>query len=516
MLSDLGNLFDTRVFLGGRGGGSEFLRPDEMLAPDEWVAIMKSFIPSPAAVHHYSKFAGSQFFSTAMQDIYKAMERRDYSGTFRSLDKEVVSRILILFYISKFLEHEIEGVVFDISPHTPDSMIVYQVAKILRVPTLAFEVCGIAPVRFAVTEMTSKNRFYTNEASISTDNFRNFETAVIIEKALEDSWRGFKDLDHVQNYVVAQRTRSRKKSILSWGRWRNLVSRLSSESGSVSMAFFGSDWSVSARAIIGWFLEKSLRARLARAMDSVSLAVSSSGLAGLWGMGASDGKERALPMNNSSEGQQVNTGDAALFALHYEPESTSFPQGIPVRNQLDAVIEARRLLGGSKKLLVKEHPTQLLEANAGYMGRSNLFYPTVQALPDTVLVPDWVPAKKIMGLVDVVFTLTGTVAFEGLVQGKHIIYFGSPWWEGCPGTVKALIGSRFEQSNPVLSLDSDFRSEAWTFALQKVLGQGIFYPDEIANLDEVARARPELTAILSHWLQDLSCQIGSAAPKTRS
>lgn len=516
MLSDLKNFFNTRVFLGEKSPLSELLQPDEMLAADEWADIVKKFTPKPAAVQYYSKFTGSKFFSTAMQDIYKVIERRDYSGTFRSLDKEVVVRILILFYISKFLEHEIEGVVFDISPHTPDSIIVYHVAKLLRIPTLAFEVCGIAPVRFAVTGMTSKKRFFATEESIPMDNFRSFETTAIIEKALEDSWRGFKDLDHVQDYVVAQSTRSRKDPIFSGRRWRSLVSRLSSESGGVSMTFFGSDWSVSARAIIGWLLEKSLRARLARAMDSASLPAGSSGLEGLLGRAALGGKKRAIPRKELPEGQHVDSGFAGLFALHYEPESTAFPQGIPVRHQLDAVIEARRLLGGSKKLLVKEHPTQMLAANGGYMGRSNFFYAAVRALPDTVLIPDWIPAKKVMEFVDVVFTLTGTVAFEGLVQGKQIIYFGSPWWEGCPGTVKASIGSRFEKSNPVLSPDSDFRSEAWTFALQKILSQGIFYPKEMVDADEVARARPELATVVLHWLQSVSYRFGSAAPEIRS
>lgn len=487
----------TPVFLGSKGRVSHLLSPKEVIAPDNWDTIISEFQPSEEALEEYGRFTGASSFSEVMRNILKTMDRRDYSGTFRSLDQDIVVRILVLFYMTKVSHYAIEGVVFDVLPHTPDSMILYQVAKFLGIPTLAFEQCGLASVRFPVTEFASEKRFFMQQTGLHPAKFRTPATSSRIRRAIESRWEGFGQLDHIEPYIASQRFRARRKRVTSLSKWKSFFSRFGKSNGAVAMTFPGLNWtSRSARALTGWVLEKSWRAAL---IQSISLSTSPA-------LGP------AIPPTNRQAGhsagsltKEVSSGKpgAGLFALHYEPESTSFPEGLPVKNQFDAVVEARRLLAPDRELLVKEHPVQALSVNQGYMGRSPFFYSAVRGLRNTRIVPSQVSAKELMASVDVVFTLTGTVAFEGLSLGKQVVHFGSPWWEGCPGTVKTFFGFLPRGSLPNLSQSAVDSSQAEEFILKRVQESGVFYPENSANLDDVVQSNAEISMILRRWLSSL-------------
>jgi hypothetical protein len=120
---------------------------------------------------------------------------------------------------------------------------------------------------------------------------------------------------------------------------------------------------------------------------------------------------------------------------------------------------------------------------------------------NTRLVGGEVSGKGIMEDVDVVFTLTGTVAFEALERGKQVIHYGSPWWEGCPGTSKAKLGS-----GPANSLPDNLHTyptsfEVWNYLADRIKKLGIFYPANLQRDSEGALATPELTRVLQGWLR---------------
>lgn len=497
VLADLRADFVAPVFLGQPGRVPRSLSPEELIVPDNWDAIISEFQPSEKALEEYGKFTSASSFSEIMRIILKTMDRRDYSGTFRSLDQDVVARILFLFYMTKMAQYEIDGVIFDILPHTPDSMIVYQVAKFLKIPTLSFEICGVAPVRFPVTELASMNRFLLPKAGLSSTNFRNSETSSRISQALEARWGGFHQTAHVEEYISAQQLRSQRKAIYRASKWRSFFSRFGKNNGAIAMTFPGLNMkSRSVRALSGWGLEKLRRAAL---IQSINRATSSSVNPEIF-----DDDRHSRPFDGSfarkDSSEQLK---GALFALHFEPESTCFPEGLPVMNQFDAVIEARRLLAPDRKLLVKEHPVQALSTNQGYMGRSPFFYSAVRGLRNTRMVPSQVSAKKLLDRVDVVFTLTGTVAFEGLALGKQVVYFGSPWWEGCPGTVKTFPGVLKGGSFPNFSVSAAEDAEVANFIRKRVEECGVFYPKNLENVDQFVQTKYELSVILVNWFKSV-------------
>jgi CDP-glycerol glycerophosphotransferase (TagB/SpsB family) len=126
----------------------------------------------------------------------------------------------------------------------------------------------------------------------------------------------------------------------------------------------------------------------------------------------------------------------ALFALHYEPERTSIPEGLPIEHQADAVAEIRSFLPESLQLVVKEHYSQQSSALRGFLGRSPLFYGLIERLPGTTFASFSSTSSELVLRADCVVTLTGTIGVEAALAGKPVLYFGSPWWAGMPGSVR--------------------------------------------------------------------------------
>jgi hypothetical protein len=134
----------------------------------------------------------------------------------------------------------------------------------------------------------------------------------------------------------------------------------------------------------------------------------------------------------------------SVFALHYEPERTSLPEGLPIDFQADAVLKARGLIPEASLLVVKEHYSQQTSALRGFTGRSPLFYDLVESFPNTVFANTTDRLSELVVGAQCVFTLTGTIAIEAVLRGVPVAYFGNPWWSGLPGTVRFDKGVTFE------------------------------------------------------------------------
>jgi hypothetical protein len=136
------------------------------------------------------------------------------------------------------------------------------------------------------------------------------------------------------------------------------------------------------------------------------------------------------------------TGKYALFALHYEPESTSIPEGLPYLSQLDAVLDARKFLPSDVTLLVKEHYAQQSSALRGFVGRSISAYDYLNSISGVEVLGVGANSGELMKNAECIFTMTGKIGIEAAFAGTPSIYFGQPWWGGMPGSVafRALNG----------------------------------------------------------------------------
>ena len=127
--------------------------------------------------------------------------------------------------------------------------------------------------------------------------------------------------------------------------------------------------------------------------------------------------------------------DFALFAMHFQPERTTVPEGGKRSFQFDIFARAREFLPNRVPLVIKEHETQISGIiRPGHHGRGSGLYGLVAGLPNTEMLSARSNTNELLSHCSLVFTLTGSIGIEAALRGIPVIYFGNPWWAGAPGT----------------------------------------------------------------------------------
>lgn len=132
--------------------------------------------------------------------------------------------------------------------------------------------------------------------------------------------------------------------------------------------------------------------------------------------------------------EQATAGPYAFFALHYQPERTSCPEGGIYSDQLLALRTVVRALPEGWRLLVKEHPSQFLWQTEGELGRWDGYYDRIRELGPVDLVPLDVSSERLIRRAKAVATVTGTVGWEAAVRGVPTVVLAQPWY-AAPGVV---------------------------------------------------------------------------------
>lgn len=128
-----------------------------------------------------------------------------------------------------------------------------------------------------------------------------------------------------------------------------------------------------------------------------------------------------------------------FFALHLQPEATTLPLGGDYANQLLAISLISSCLPDDVLLYVKEHPAYWSNKNrieSISESRSKSFYESIVSLPNVRLVNHGVSSSVLLKDCLGVVTVTGTVGFESIFQGKPVMIFGSTYYENYPGVYR--------------------------------------------------------------------------------
>ncbi len=125
--------------------------------------------------------------------------------------------------------------------------------------------------------------------------------------------------------------------------------------------------------------------------------------------------------------------------LQLMPERTSLPLGGVFHDQLHMAQMTAAALPAGFHLVIKEHPRQFKTPNRFQTGRGEAFYRRLFELPaDRVLLaPLGTDSKTLMSRAACTAVMTGTSGWEALRAGKPALIFGHPWFQGCPGALRA-------------------------------------------------------------------------------
>jgi len=386
------------------------------------------FFPETASVttretlEHYNKFRDSLGYPAFRFLAIKLLSRLDLTGTFRFVDREVVLQEAILAGIDILLRREPDVVVFPVVPHEFFPFVLEGVAKYLHLDQVSFQPSSMAPTQYV--------RF-NRGGEVQPLIISNLDQSIadFIASTTEDSF-GRLAQELPPPYMVVQTDKDalalRPKSHI--------------RAGVFTLKWLWRERFPESRDFTGHRSPGGLFARMAKILLTRSLQAQM--------------RKSALEVGADSTWRRPY----AVFALHYEPERTSIPDGLPIDYAGDAIAKVRELLPVDVTLVVKEHYSQQASALRGFLGRSPLFYGVIKRFPNTIFSPTKGSLISLVAGAEAVFTLTGTIAIEAVLKGIPVGYFGSPWWDGLPGSIRLgddtdfsdLLAADIPTSNAVL------------------------------------------------------------------
>lgn len=365
---------------------------------------LNTLLTTPKTLHAlaiYNQFRDSPDFQEVRFIALKLLNRTDLSGTFRLLDREVIVQSALLDIFEILRSRHPDLVVFEVTPHEFLPYLLKVAANFLGVKVLFFQPCPITPAMVPLTGL--RDIVHLKQSTVAKSAVSDSLLAgarAQIDKLVNQTDPRYMELLRARDATVRKPT---KRISAVWQSLRWLFSERFPESVNFSGHQGGG---LVLRNLVSLVLTRSLQRSLARRV------------------------------NQLGQGWSGPPADYVVFALHYEPERTSLPEGLPIDFQGDAVAALRARVPQEIAVVVKEHYSQQSAALRGFAGRSPDLYDLIENLPNTFFAPTSEKLSDFLGPAHAVFTLTGTVAIESVLKGTPVGYWGSPWWAGLPGTLR--------------------------------------------------------------------------------
>jgi Capsule polysaccharide biosynthesis protein len=151
------------------------------------------------------------------------------------------------------------------------------------------------------------------------------------------------------------------------------------------------------------------------------------------------------------------------FPLQLQPEMTTSALGGPFKDQALAIESLARMLPEDVAIYVKENPKQ------GAFQRGPMFFHRLRRIPNLVFMASHTSTHELTARCEFVASISGTVGWEAVRQGKPALVFGSTWYADLPGVHRWREGLRFED---IMAAPPDHD------ALERVVGQFLHHCHE--------------------------------------
>ncbi|MDB2469172.1 capsular biosynthesis protein [Alphaproteobacteria bacterium] len=348
----------------------------------------------------YSDFFLSENYTRAKDRCMKMMDRLDMFGTFNRLDRDIIFNKLSIWILKKFKETNPEALVVSENPHTHTSYLIYEICLFFNLKVVKFNTWLPLPLIYLENVKTNekiirKINFSSNEEKILDGKITNFVNNISALRLTGS---------HVLPAIKIQKDELQFQNKVKFFFNAGLVALLKEFWFQARMHFNPHYYPINPYklGIITRERIKVLRNRnLRRAFE----------------------KERGK-VNLSS--------NFIYYALSFEPERTTNPDGGDFHDQAIALAKLRELAPSNVSIVVKEHPTQFYRIGRGTKGRSPIFYNFLNNIEGVTLVGDEVDSLELIRKSIFVASISGTVAFESAIMGTPTLIFGDAWYRGCP------------------------------------------------------------------------------------
>nr|MBP3724712.1 hypothetical protein [Campylobacter sp.] len=300
----------------------------------------------------------------------------------------------VLFFKMQIIQNDVQIVIFRDVPHGPFDLLLYIMAKSLKIKTLFF---------MAVNENLSN--LYEN-----LDDIGKFELNRTDKFNLEQKYE--KNLPYMKKPSFKDKL-SKKAKILNLPKYikhKNLTHQS-------SKILYDDFWSY-------------LNLHIIRKLKRI------------------ESKRIYKKLYKANFNAKINKNDKFVyFPLHLQPEATTDTLGGIYCDQILAIERLRAILPKEIKIYIKENPKQTF-----YM-REKHFFDRLKNIPNIVLLSKDTNTYELMKDCEFVATITGTAGFEAISGGKRALVFGLAWYRFFEGVSIYEEGIKFEE---IMSKKIDF------------------------------------------------------------
>ncbi len=347
-------------------------------------------------------FFQSENYLRAKDRCFKMMDRLDLYGTFSRIDREVYFHQIIIWALKKFSKDKPDFLLMAEAPHSHAQYLIYEICMYLEIPAYKFNRWTLAPLLFLQDMRT--NKILKKERPIDSLLSREMEKMVL--DYVDDVY-----LNKDKYEISYMKVHKQKKQFPN-----NIIRILKEDLPEIF-------------ADIKHNLANKIKGRWS-SINPYKLSIFTR---------LKIQKMRARNLRNQHSKNIENheiSNPYVYFALHYEHERSTNPDGGDFHDQFKAIQCLRKILPESVDIVVKEHPSQFLVTGRGSRGRSPMFYNLIRNTKGLRIVDINENSVRLIQNSLFISTITGTVALEASILGKKALTFGSTWFPECPNTIE--------------------------------------------------------------------------------
>jgi len=389
----------------------------------------------------YKKNYFCNFFTSSEYLIYKdqllkIMDRVDDLGSFSRLDRESLIYRLTIFWFSKIKLLKPDILVFCASPHTHETYSLYAIGKYLNIPIYLIKEWGAIPCLWVdfvynkCSKILKRKKFYKSDFIVLT-YIRNYLDTIELNKGYNPKKIPIYMLHQKMANVLfgtvislfLETIRRYKSGYLSKKRivyrfpvfiFLNTTNFLKSFFYMLFNFFFAKFFEYDPKNPFYFSLLK--KKFLIKNRNKILIA-------------------KYSLLSEIFSVFQLKSFKYVYFALSYEPEATTIPEGKNFYDQFTAIISLRKWLPKNVEIFIKEHPSQFYINDAkGYLARSQYFYDALKDIPGVRIVSMKLNTYDLIKNSLFVSSINGSISLEAVLLGKKALYFGEAYYSGMPNT----------------------------------------------------------------------------------
>ena len=352
----------------------------------------------------YADFFLSENYRRAKDRCLKMMDRLDLYGTFNRLDRDVIFNKLAMWTLKRFEKCKPEALVVSENPHTHTSYLIYEICLFLNLEIVKFNTWLPLPLLYLQNVKTEQKFERKTTFQRAADTLLNSQLSEFVNTIAKLSSSG----SHVLPAIEAHQSEIKFINKIKYFFEAGFVSMVKETWFQMRMYFSPHYYPINPYkfGILGRERIKFLR-------------------------------KRNLKRAFAKERQRANLNHPFIYyALSFEPERTTNPDGGEFHDQAIALAKLRELVPKGVQIIAKEHPTQFYRIERGTRGRSPIFYNLLNNIKGVTLVGNDIDSLELIRKSIFVSSISGTVGLESAIMGKTTLIFGDAWYAGCPNIFK--------------------------------------------------------------------------------